>query len=962
VATQYDIAFFKIAIYNKVTDQATASRCLQYIEQAAQQGRTVSAPEALQSTGANQSVIAQLNTLTQGALKQQGTAAAPQPSSAAPQPSSAQASAPTESHRASTMGSQRSSAASAPGSQIQFKEKIGAGPCGPIYHGLDRSSGQKLILKILSSKFSKHPKYLQQIVGDIRKVLGAELKHDCIVSTHTLFERDKRLIVVHEPARGTQLSRVIEEYGALPPMRSVKLAIQVARALDHAHSKGVSHGDLRPEKLYVAMKTGGLQVADFGFARASALIHGFARIGVPFGHPDYLAPEVVQQKPNKANIGHDLYSLGITLYELVCGQRPFTGKDSRETLGLHFKAPLPKPADDIYLHRKLVEALMKLTAKTPEKRLQSASQAVDLLTALTHLDLEASAESAELRRESAMSKADWENVSSDAATRSREWTEDKFRAGNHLESDEWNPDDEEDDPDWEEIVKSRRSTRQSRTNSVRETSLKSGRQTSINSNLQDLAEAIAEKDVDKNTGKIKGEAKESERKAAAALHKLGKKGAAGNRFDLVGDKLREQQEKTQKLWGFLIGASVAFFAIIALSLGFSTVKTPKPLTSTNSVDNGEEPDGTADVVSNRVAPVPPEIKAALSKSRNEALQKLKSELKLKQAKRDWPGALVRLRNFPAYMRKDKTTNTIVKEMEDAIIRLARGELDRTRAKVRKLLGNDEYRMARAELNKVKKRLISMTYPTYQELDKKILKTLNRIKKAPKITVDKLSLKGWQQTFPKLLFGDFGFKDDGTVVASYDFTSRTQKQDFKPLSKKVNAGTKEAPGLYVDSAKAPLLLLFSIPVKSIEECEFTYEITDARSLGKKSEIAFAFAVDRFTASKGQRLTNDGRAISFVGERATVRRKTSKKRSRFKPWKDKGSAFKIRRNGEMLTLTVNNQRVLRYPVEDMDGRLGLYFANVKVKIRKLKIAFKVDKAEVAQFAKEIGKKRKKRKKRQ
>lgn len=977
MATQFDITFFKIAIYNKVTDQATATRCLQYIEQKAQQGQTVSALDAFQSTGADQKIIQQLTTLTQGALQQQGAPSAAPPDALAGSqrrsgagsdraaPLSASQRAPAPSPRASGRRQAPPPSETVSGSHVQFGEKIAAGPCGPLYKGVDRASGKDVVLKILSSKFAKHPQYFQQVQSDINQTVSANLGNENIVKTHTIFERDARLVVVSDPAEGMTLAEVIKEYGALPPGRAVKLAIQIAKALDHAHSKGVHHGDLRPEKLFVNMKSGILQVGDFGFARASALIHGFARLGVPFGHPYYLAPEIVQQQPSTPTKEQDIYALGIILYELVCGKRPFEGGDTREVLAMHFKAPLPKPPEDVYLHRKLAEVLMKMTAKSPAKRVQTASQAINFLNALTRLDLEASSESAEAGRSDALSGEDWANVSNEAAAPSKEWSEDRIRDASSLEPDEWNPDEEEDDPDLEELARSRKSARNRRATGSARISKASTRSKTINNDLQNLAEAIAANDVDQ-TGKVTGQAKEGEKKAHAALHAMGKKGAAGNRYQLDGEDRRQEQEKLQKLWGFLIGGSVALFAIVALAIGYTQVKTPKAkLTSTGNAQ-GKAADTVEQVVVKKPKPIPTEIKQALEKEQDVALTALKKVVRAKMGKKDWPGAITEIRAFPAHMLRVKGVVAQVQDLTDEVIRKAKSELSNASDKIGRFLGADRPGAARSELNKYKDRLISQTFPTFQALELKIAATVQRLAKKPK-NLDTDTLKPWQNQFSKLLFGKYQFRKDNFVVMDYPFNVPGQKRDFGSDKKDrtITIGPKDAPGIYVKLKKSPssqkpasVMLPFAIPIQNFQSCEFSYAITRSSSLTKKSQIAFFFGLDRFTKSKGRKITNNGHLVKFNPAREVVITRSKKRPTKFQPWKDKENTVKIVRRGESILVFINKSRVLQVQTDDVEGYIGLAITDVQARIWNLKVSAQFEPDDITAYSKAIlGKRRRK-----
>src|SRR5690606_23233360 len=123
------------------------------------------------------------------------------------------------------------------------------------------------------------------------------------------------------------------------------------------------------------------RLADPGLARASCLAAGFGQHGLAFGHPTYLAPEVIQERLDRPTPATDVYALGILFYELVCGVAPFQG-EVVDVLGKHFDAPLPPPPQGVTFSAAIAGLMLRMTAKSPSQRLPDARAVV---TAITNL-------------------------------------------------------------------------------------------------------------------------------------------------------------------------------------------------------------------------------------------------------------------------------------------------------------------------------------------------------------------------------------------------------------------------------------------------------------------------------------------------------------------------------------------------------------------------------------------------
>jgi serine/threonine-protein kinase len=147
--------------------------------------------------------------------------------------------------------------------------------------------------------------------------------------------------------------------------------LQIVEALDYAHSKGVIHRDLKPSNTMVA-KDGTVKVMDFGIARAQRF-EGMTITGSFLGSPDYAAPETIEGR--KVDARSDLYSVGVVLFELLTGRRPFEGDTSFMVLQKHTsEPPLPPSRLRPGLPPELDAITLKLLAKAPEGRYASAEE------------------------------------------------------------------------------------------------------------------------------------------------------------------------------------------------------------------------------------------------------------------------------------------------------------------------------------------------------------------------------------------------------------------------------------------------------------------------------------------------------------------------------------------------------------------------------------------------------------
>lgn len=254
--------------------------------------------------------------------------------------------------------------------QVKLGQKIGDGPVGSTYQGELKDHPGPVAVKVISSRFSKYPDLLNRILRSLRAAEGLQDPH--LVGILRVAHVGGRDIVVQELCPGGRTLRaLLDEAGPLPAPGALDVMKDVAQALQIGRARDVAHGDVRPEKVFVV--DGGYRLTDFGQAEASGLGGNFGQFGVPWGHPDYLAPEVIQER-GQPTFASDVYALGCMAYELVAGHPPFRGPTPREVLKQHLEAPLPPLPKEARVPAPLAELLLKLTAKDPKRRPQGSAE------------------------------------------------------------------------------------------------------------------------------------------------------------------------------------------------------------------------------------------------------------------------------------------------------------------------------------------------------------------------------------------------------------------------------------------------------------------------------------------------------------------------------------------------------------------------------------------------------------
>ncbi|TNF77282.1 MAG: serine/threonine-protein kinase [Acidobacteria bacterium] len=263
-------------------------------------------------------------------------------------------------------------------------EKLGEGGMGEVYRAEDTKLGRQVAIKVLPQAFTADPDRLARFEREARAL--AALDHPNIVHIYSVEETEGVHLLTMQLVEGERLAELIPE-GGMPLDQFLELAIPLADGLRAAHEKGVTHRDLKPENVMIDQE-GRSKILDFGLAKlrlpdsdagASQLpTQTMTQAGMVMGTVPYMSPEQVQGEP----VDHrtDLFSLGVILYEMITGHRPFSGKNSAALISSILR-DTPAPVVEIRagLPAQVDRILRRCVEKDPDRRFQSAGEVCDEL-------------------------------------------------------------------------------------------------------------------------------------------------------------------------------------------------------------------------------------------------------------------------------------------------------------------------------------------------------------------------------------------------------------------------------------------------------------------------------------------------------------------------------------------------------------------------------------------------------
>ena len=255
--------------------------------------------------------------------------------------------------------------------RYQLTEKIGSGGMADVYRAQDVLLDRVVAVKILHSNFATDNDFVVRFRREAQA--AAKLSHPNIVNIYDVGKDNDVYYIVMEYVGGETLKDYIARQGHLSNEAAVRIAIEIAEALEHAHANGLIHCDIKPHNILVT-KTGRIKVADFGIARAINTVTIANKQSV-LGSVHYFSPEQASGDPLTPQT--DMYSLGIVLYEMLTGHLPFEGETAVSIALKHMQEDIPKPAKyNPTISPMLEDCVMKALQKDPHKRFSDISEMI----------------------------------------------------------------------------------------------------------------------------------------------------------------------------------------------------------------------------------------------------------------------------------------------------------------------------------------------------------------------------------------------------------------------------------------------------------------------------------------------------------------------------------------------------------------------------------------------------------
>jgi len=252
-------------------------------------------------------------------------------------------------------------------------EEIGYGGMAVVYKGVQESLGRTVAIKALRTSMTTEKDAVARFEREATSM--ASFAHENIITVYDFFPHRGALFIVMEYVEGEDLYDLLERSPRVPPDIVVLIALQVARALDYAHFRGVIHRDVKPANIILS-KLGTVKLTDFGIARLGG--SDLTWTGVGLGTPAYMSPEQVTGQ--RLDGRSDIFSLGVAMYQMATGQKPFE-EDTQLSLlqKVRIHAPPAPRSLNPAIPRELERIISRCMAKSPRDRYGSTQELMGVL-------------------------------------------------------------------------------------------------------------------------------------------------------------------------------------------------------------------------------------------------------------------------------------------------------------------------------------------------------------------------------------------------------------------------------------------------------------------------------------------------------------------------------------------------------------------------------------------------------
>ena len=257
--------------------------------------------------------------------------------------------------------------------EYEIVKELGRGGMAIVFRAREKQLDREVAVKVLPFSLAFDGEFVERFQREART--AARLEHSSIIPIYRVGRSGRVIYFVMKFLRGSSLSEVIAQKGALPLNELKKMLKETASALGYAHKNGIVHRDIKPDNIMFD-ESGHSVVTDFGIAKAGTGTR-LTGTGMAIGTPHYMSPE--QARAQKLDGRSDIYSLGVVAYQSLTGNVPFDGEDAFSIGYKHITEPLPTPPLRSAEHRQVFEVIRKMMAKAPEDRFQSAEEVVAAL-------------------------------------------------------------------------------------------------------------------------------------------------------------------------------------------------------------------------------------------------------------------------------------------------------------------------------------------------------------------------------------------------------------------------------------------------------------------------------------------------------------------------------------------------------------------------------------------------------
>ncbi|RHV50301.1 Stk1 family PASTA domain-containing Ser/Thr kinase [Lachnospiraceae bacterium OM04-12BH] len=255
------------------------------------------------------------------------------------------------------------------GDRYEILEKIGTGGMSDVYKAKDHKLNRFIAVKVLKQEFSENANFVSKFRIEAQAAAG--LMHPNIVNVYDVGEEDGIYYIVMELVEGITLKKYIEKKARLSVKEAVSIAIQVSMGIEAAHNNHIIHRDIKPQNIMIS-KEGKVKVTDFGIAKAATSNTITSNV---MGSVHYTSPE--QARGGYSDERSDIYSLGITIFEMLTGRVPFNGETTVAIAIKHIQEDLPSPRDFVPEIPVSVEQIVfKCCQKSPDRRYQSMGELI----------------------------------------------------------------------------------------------------------------------------------------------------------------------------------------------------------------------------------------------------------------------------------------------------------------------------------------------------------------------------------------------------------------------------------------------------------------------------------------------------------------------------------------------------------------------------------------------------------